>query len=714
MEVNKSNVDSVVDELEGMKLEIERQVAVHDAQTALNEMVPYRLAENLELFRQDFPEIYEHYADYEPSGRYQLLCGENGEPNLFDSKKGRFIYGRSPFDDCRKSVDDFMHHQKLFVSMDKIYDDDDPIKQFHFHIKHSLKEDVEAICEEPSDIKNYESIPVMFMFGLGLGFHLGYLYERMTPVNLFVVEPNEEFFYYSLCVFDYSSLINYIKNEHLGINFYLQQDVQKFIYNVNMYLIKHAGTTLPEMAIAVYESKIMNEIIEVVQRDFASLIHTNGFFDDMIFGINHAASSLSKGIPVLSDAALPGYVLNKPVILVGNGPSLDRDISLLKKYQDRCIIVACGTAYSALCRSNIRADIYVAVERTLDVYDSLMEITEHREFFFETVCVAVDVVHPKVMDLFKHKMIVLKVPELMIYWLISCAREQCKGIRPMSRTNPLVSNLGLELVSILGFENIYLLGIDNGAVGKETHSVHSLYYDDNNNLKDKYSNMVLDDMSLQMPGNFVETVRTNMLFKMAARIMEGTVDAYSGRSSYYNCSNGMKIKNCKPLLFSELNWESYSVIDKSVLRQIFMSILSKKVSCDMNDIKNGSVYGKFCEILDQLYNDWEQKPSTRVEFILKEEYQTEHLEELGNIGLVFMKAVNSSLTLYFNIINKVLYHFQDEEKSIDAAYRLMRKYMHRFFEGCKIICAHVDEYEVGRHIEIYNKVVAATDSIFPE
>ncbi len=714
MEVNKNNVNSVLNELDGIKSEIERQIAIHKAQDALIEMASYRLAENLELFKQNFLDIFEHYVDYKPSGRYQLLCGENGEPNLFDSKKGRFIYGRSPFDDCCKSVDDFMDHQKLFVSIDKFYDENDSIKQFHFHIKHSLTEDIKKVCEDTSDIKRYESIPVMFMFGLGLGFHLGYLYERMTPVNLFVVEPNEEFFYYSLCVFDYTSLINYIKDEHLGIHFYLQHDVQKFIYNVNMYLIRHAGATLPELAIVVYESKIMNEIVEIVQRDFTSLTHTNGFFDDMIFGINHAASNLSNGIPVLNNATLPSYVLNKPVILVGNGPSLDQDILLLKKYQDRCIIVACGTAYSALCRSNIRADIYIAVERTLNVYDSLMEIKAHREFFFETICVAVDVVHPKVMGLFKHKLTVLKVPELMIYWLVSCARDQCEGIRPMSRTNPLVSNLGLEFVSILGFENIYLLGIDNGTVGKEAHSVHSLYYDDNQNLKDKYSGMVLDNVNLQMPGNFVDTVRTNTLYKMAARIMEGTIDAYCKHSNYYNCSNGMKLKNCRPLHFFELDWDNYSVIDKNVFRQIFMSTLSKKVNCDMKDIKNRSVYSKFCEILDQLYNDWDKKPATRVEFILKEEHQADYLLELGNMGLVFMKAVHSSLTLYFNSINKVLYHFQDEEKSINAAYRLMRKYMLRFFEGCKIVCGHVDEYEIGRHIEIYNRVVLATDNLFPD
>ena len=503
MEVNASNVDSVVNELEKLKSDIEIQSAIQTAQKALNEMVPQRFAENLELFRLDFPEIFEHHVDFKPSGRYQLLCGENGEPNLFDSKKGKFIYGRSPFDYCKKSVDDFMNHQELLVSISNFYDNDDPIKQFHFHVSHSLNEDLRQICKDPSDIKNYESIPVMFMFGLGLGYHLGYLYERMTPVNLFVVEPNEEFFYYSLCVFDYTPLITYIKNEHLGINFYLQNDVKSFMYNVNRYLIKHSGATFPEFAIVVYESKLMEEFIEIVKRDFTSLIHNCGFFDDMIFGINHAANSLSKEIPVLNDSILPDYVTNKPLILVGNGPSLDQDIDLLKKYQDKCIIVACGTAYSALCKNNIRADIYVAVERTLDVYDALLEIKDHREFFLETICLAVDVVHPKVMNLFKYKVTAFKVPELMIYWLMANSREQCKGIMPMCRTNPLVSNLGLELVSLLGFKNIYLLGIDNGAVGKETHSVHSLYYDNNNKLKDKYSNMVLDKMPLKMPGNFV-------------------------------------------------------------------------------------------------------------------------------------------------------------------------------------------------------------------
>ena len=195
--------------------------------------------------------------------------------------------------------------------------------------------------------------------------------------------------------------------------------------------------------------------------------------------------------------------------------------------------------------------------------------------------------------------------------------------------------------------------------------------------------------------------------------MEGTTDAYRNRSTYYNCSNGMKIKNCLPLHFSELNWDNYSVFDKDMFRHIFMSTLTKKVKFDISYIKNDNIYSKFCEVLDDLYRDWEQKPATRVEFILKEEYQADYMEELSNMGLVFMKAVHSSMTIFFNDINTVLFYFQDEKKSIDLAYQLMRKYMLRFFEGCKIICDHVDEYEIGKHIDIYNKAVTVADSILP-
>jgi hypothetical protein len=700
--------NNLIDRLEVLKSGLERELEIQSIQRSLEEQAKSRLAENLELFKINFPNIYRRYADYKPAGKYKLVCNDNGEPNLLVVESGGCIYGKSPFDDCLQSVEEFMKNQSPFLVMKADSAERDSIGQLHLYIRNKICEEVAHICSASSDMRQYDSVPTMFMFGLGLGFQLGYLYERMTPLNLFIVEPDEELFYYSLCVFDYTSLLDYLKRENLGINFYLHTDSEEFVHNVNSYLIDHAGSTLPELAMFVYNSDIMQSFVEKARRDFGTLVHISGFFDDMIFGICHSMDHILNNIPVLRNCMLPKSIAEKPVVVVGNGPSLDDDIDLLERYQDRFFIIACGTAFSALCRRNIRSDIYVAVERTLDVYESLVSISDHREFFDETLCMAVDVVHPKVFALFKHNIMILKGNELMPVWLFANKLADFK-VNLITRVNPLVSNLGLELASTLGFENVYLLGLDNGSAGESTHSRYSLYYDDDRNLKDQYKNMVLDEMPLEMPGNFVPTVRTNMLFKLAVRIMEQTISAYENQTEYCNCSNGMKIEKCRPLHFGEINWAEMPLLDKQALRRTLLNAGTVHIDLDINTAKNRFQISNFKSMLDQIYNDWNEKPSTRAEFILRETCHSGYLNEVSANGLVGAKAVQSSLAMLFNYVNKILYHFQDEKKSIDLAHRILRKYTRKLFAGCKVIYEHTFEYELGKHIEVYNQIIEELD-----
>ncbi len=710
MTENDPKYSSLIDRLEFLKSDLEKGLELQKIQNSLEDQARSRFAENLELFKTNFPNIYRFYADYKPAGKYKLLCNENGEPNLLVVKSGGFIYGKSPFEECRKTVDEFMNTHSPFLTLSTISVEPDTIGQLHLHIRNTISKEVAEICSVPSDMKQYDSVPTMFMFGLGLGLQLGYLYERMTPVNLFIVEPDEELFYYSLCVFDYTSLLDYIKHEHLGINFYLLKDAGEFVHNVNSYLIDHAGSTLPELAMVVYNSDTLKTFVEKARRDFGTLVHTSGFFDDMIFGISHSMNHVLNHIPVLKNCMLPKNIADKPVVVVGNGPSLDEDIDLLFKIQNRIFIIACGTAFSALCRKNIRADIYVAVERTLDVYESLMSITEHREFFDETLCLALDVVHPKVFSLFKHRIMILKGNELMPIWLFANKLADFK-VNLITRANPLVSNLGLEVASTLGFEKVYMLGIDNGAVGESTHSKYSLYYDDDRKIKEQYQNMILDDMQLEMPGNFVPKVRTNMLFKLAARIMEQTVLAYEKNTKYFNCSNGMKIEKCISIQFGDINWEDSPVLNKEILGRLLLSAGTVNIDLDAKNAMNRFQIDDFKSVLDQIYKDWDEKPSTRSEFVLRETLHSGYLNEVTGSGLVGAKAVQSSLAMVFNYVNKILYHFQDEKKSIDLAYRTLRKYTLKFFTGSKIIYEHTFDYELGKHREVYDKMIEEIDKL---
>ncbi len=710
----KEDIDSMIDSLESIKSDLERSIAIQKAQDAMNEAVPERLAENLELFRELFPDIHRHYEHFKPSDKYELVCSEDGEPNLLVKESGTLFYhGKSPFSDCRELVSNLMEEPSSLSRMVlAANEEDDPLFQFHFHEKNRLAREIQSLCAQPeSERKCHESIPTMFMFGLGLGFQLGYLYEVFTPVNLFIVEPDEDLFYYSLCVFDYTSLLNYIKSEDLGIFFYLQNDTEEFVHNVNRYLLTHSSASLPQMYMGVYKSPLMDEFMELVKRDFSSLVFTSGFFDDMLFGMSQAITNISNGIPLLTRGQLPGYVTSKPLVVVGNGPSLDDDIDLLAKVQDRCIIAACGTAYSVLCRKNIKADFYIAVERTEDVYDSLAIIKDHREFFMETLCIGLDVVHPRTFSLFKHKAMIIKGNELMPAWLVSNGFISFRDFAMAVRVNPLVSNFGLEFVSMLGFQHIYMLGIDNGAVGEQSHCRFSMYYDENNNLLEQYKGMILDDMPMFMPGNFAEKVRTNRLFKLAARMMELTMSNYKEQSEYFNCSNGMRVERAKSLHFADVDWDSCGRIDKSMLRNILLSSVTRKLELDPRRLRDSLKADKFNRIMDEIYHDWDNRPATRVEFVLREEYQAEYLKGHGDAGVAPSKAIGSTYEMFMVLLNQLLYFYNDEQKSIDLAYEMVRRYLRRLFTGARLIYSKVLDFQLGRHRKYVEAAIRAADEV---
>ncbi len=712
MSDSKKNISAMIDELESVKANLELQLQIKQAQDALEEIIPIRLEENLHVFKEKFPNVYEFYKDYKPTGKYKIFCNENGEANIGIVEDNSSIYGSSPFDDSRKLIENLIDRMQLSpVSLMK---EDDPFHQFHFHIKNQMADEITSLIQNLPSPKKFESVPFLFMFGLGLGYHLGYLYERLTPINLFIVEPDEELFYCSLCVFDYKSLLEYLQREHLGIHFYLRKDTNSFISNLNNYILKHNATILPNMYSVIYTSKAIEDFLEISQRDFSTMAFSNGFFDDILIGFWHSITNLSNGIPLLLNKKLPPYVTGKPVVVVGNGPSLDQDIDLLAQVQNKCIIIACGTAYSALCKKNIKADIYVAVERTCAVYEALLDIRENRDYFMDTICFGLDVVHPNTFNMFKNKVMVMKPSETIVTWLVKHHYITNREVSLIGRTNPLVSNFGVELASLLGFKTIYLLGIDNGAVGKVAHSVHSMYFDENHNLKPQYSNMVLDNMPLEMPGNFVEFCRTSYLFKLSARMTELTITSYRKDSSYFNCSNGIRLEGAEPLHFAEIDWQSASALDKSMLRPILISSITQKINIDFSSAKEHLEISEFHEKMWQIYHDWDIKPSSRVEFMLREAYQSEFLDVNSMLGYVGCKALKGSFDLYMNLINSLLYSYEDETKGVDVAYSLLRKYLLKFFTGCDMLYNHILEFETSKQAIWTERAIDAVKDLSPD
>ncbi|MGN1357152.1 MAG: 6-hydroxymethylpterin diphosphokinase MptE-like protein [Succinivibrionaceae bacterium] len=668
----------------------------------LREFIQERLASNMKSFRDNFPQIAKKFENFKPSGKYRLFCRENGEVNVMIEEDGKPLYEESPFEQCRYQVEQLLEENHSTGEVNIIVEDD-PFGQIHFKYKNDLTKKVKEIIgqRKPLQLKNFESIPAVFMFGIGLGYPIGYLYENITPVNIFIIEPDLEMFYMSLCVFDYAPWIEFIKEQRLGVKFFLSDDENLLVKEVGEYFTKFPSVYSNKRIFRHYKTKKINSMLDALFLHSTSFNLGLGFFDDYLFGVSNSFRNIIAGHPFwLFKRKLPEKFKNYPLIIVGNGPSLDQDLPLLKKYEKKAVILACGTAYSSLCRCGIKADIYVAVERIANVYDALMAITDHREYLDDTLCIAPDVVHPKTLSLFKHIVLGFKVNEVMPRWLTAI------GVLPGFKTytlfnciNPLVSNMGLRTASLLGFNSIYLLGVDNGTADKgNAHSRFSMYYDKDGNLKKGYENMTLNYNDEFYPGNFRESVSTNSLFKTSIRVMNECVVEYPS-IRYYNCSDGARVIGMEPVHFADLNWETRPDVDKKAVREFIEKKMSEPLQQDAELQMREHLYlDRFNEIVAEIKKRLRKTESTRQGFILMEDEIFSYVHSYVNHGFALAGCLLGSLSQLFTLINVALYSYSDEQKGLGKAYELI-SHVEEFLDHTQRIYPHILQYVQGEHLK---------------
>ena len=311
MEFNQdSSLNDAIEFLENEKNKLEQRLF---AQKKLDEIIPINLENNLETFRKFFPNIYAKFNDYKLKSNYRLTCSENGEANIL-LPEGTLFYGDSPFHDCEKQVEIFLENQKEhLISNFNCAFEENTYNQLHYYFKNRIYGKATEIVEKNKNIsesnETLESIPLMIMYGLGLGYHLSYLYEKFTPINMYIIEPNEDFFYLSLCVFDYSTLINYINERKLGLKFIFSDDPTTILNDINKYSSRYGMNLAVKSFFTHYSSNHLNKIKELIFSELSSISIKSGFFDDALTGMCQSCTNILNGTKLLTNGHLL-WILN--------------------------------------------------------------------------------------------------------------------------------------------------------------------------------------------------------------------------------------------------------------------------------------------------------------------------------------------------------------------------------------------------------------------
>ena len=215
--------------------------------------------------------------------------------------------------------------------------------------------------------ENFPKHPVLFIFGLGNARLIHHLLKNAKHQRIIVFEPELELFYYAFESFDFSLDL---KSERL-ILFYvprvsLAQLGTLFTYeDIEQSVKTYNFTSSCEYYNTLYENLIENLNQSLMESVRFAFIRKGNDPQDSLIGIKHTLLHLPK---MLKRASLKELITKrnkkaKSAIVVSTGPSLTKQLPLLKQYQDKFIIFCADSAYHILHKHSIKPDYVLSLER---------------------------------------------------------------------------------------------------------------------------------------------------------------------------------------------------------------------------------------------------------------------------------------------------------------------------------------------------------------
>ncbi|WP_456452494.1 motility associated factor glycosyltransferase family protein [Hydrogenimonas sp.] len=214
------------------------------------------------------------------------------------------------------------------------------------------------------DFKKYARYPYLYFYGIGNGIFYKLLLANETHRGVFVIEPEPELLYIALNLVDFSEEIaggrlTLKLAEDLGYDAvarYLSGDPKVFAKVYDLHVL------LP------YYERYSENIVEVNRlftRAFEHMAYSFGNdITDSLIGLHHFVQNLPLMVrtPTLHELIKKAPNTDTAVI-VSTGPSLSKQLPLLKKIADHVTILCIDASFPILEKEGIRPDIVFSIER---------------------------------------------------------------------------------------------------------------------------------------------------------------------------------------------------------------------------------------------------------------------------------------------------------------------------------------------------------------
>ena len=200
---------------------------------------------------------------------------------------------------------------------------------------------------------------LLLIFGLGLGYHLECIVQKMKRVQVIVFEPSQQVYQ----IYLQKGRLSHGPKDWLSITTHLEEFNEVFS---KRYIYRPGDLSLGLLIFPPY-AKLFPEELACFQENLNRMVTRKASNADTIAQKKRLwFENFLENIPHLLESpditSLSGLFQNIPSFLVGAGPSLSKNVDLLKKANDRALIFSANAAFSRLNQEGVQPQITGVLE----------------------------------------------------------------------------------------------------------------------------------------------------------------------------------------------------------------------------------------------------------------------------------------------------------------------------------------------------------------
>ncbi len=387
-----------------------------------------------------------------------------------------------------------------------------------------------VVQEQKKEFEKYREYPFLYLYGIANGALVDALLQNKKLTQLVVVEPELELVYIALNLVDFSEDL-----EENRLLILLQEEVTKS----NIVALMHSSNAkyyikvFRLLLVSSYYEQYYEETYHSAYKQFIDTLRyvaeANGNdINDTFRGVKQHFANLHRMLEHYKFQDLLKCKNSDLAVIVSTGPSLTKQLPLLKEYQDKVTIISVDASFPILIKNGIQPDVVTSMERDEPTANFFRSVEPKDQDGIVFLCASLQ--HKAVFEAIASGSLVVAMRPFAYnsYFELDDYGYICKGMSS--------ANMAHELAFMMGFKQCVFIGQDL-AFGDDlkTHADEHVITEMDPEIKAQIdSGQIFDIEAYGGQG----TVKTNHYWNIFKDFIEHLVEDSASVMTHYNSTEG--------------------------------------------------------------------------------------------------------------------------------------------------------------------------------